>query len=60
MQNSNRIPLFESQRTESSVFVVYGKYMENHAMLEPNDKHILFLEYSSSSGEILLSFLDRN
>ena len=32
------------------------KCLENHAMLEPIDRHILFLEYSSPSshtGEIL-------
>ena len=25
---------------------IYGKYMQNHAMFEPIDKHILLLEYS--------------
>ena len=40
----------------------YGKYMENHAVLEPIDKHILLLEYSSPfrTGGILMSFLDHN
>ena len=34
--------------------------MENHAVLEPIDKHILLLEYSSPSHTvgILMSFLD--
>ena len=43
------IPLFEPQCTESSVLVVYRKYMENHIMREPMDKHLLFLKYSSPS-----------
>ena len=40
----------------------YGKYMENHAVLEPIDKHILLLEYSSPSHTegILMSFSDHN
>ena len=44
-------------------FLLTGKYMANHAaILEPIDKHMLFLLYSSPShtGEILLSFLDHN
>ena len=42
--------------------LLYDEYMENHAMLELSDKHVLFLEYSSPShtGEILLPFLDHN
>ena len=43
--------------------LLYGKYMENHAMIQPIKKHIFFLEYSSPSsrtGEILLSFVDKN
>ena len=40
----------------------YSKYMENRAVLEPIDKQILLLEYSSPShtGGILMSFLDHN
>ena len=40
--------------------LLYGKYVENHEVLEPNDKHMLQLEYSSPShtGKILMSFLD--
>ena len=43
-------------------YFLYGKYMENHVMLKPMDKHILLLEYLSPShtGEILVSFLGNN
>ena len=40
----------------------YGKYMESHSVLEPIDRHILLLEYSSPShtGGILMTFFDHN
>ena len=56
---SNSVAWNSTHRIKCSI---YDKYMQNHAMLEPIDKHILLLEYSSPSHteEILMSFLDYN
>ena len=58
MQFPIELLCLEHQRTEYSALVVTRKIMENYAMLDPIDKHILFLEYSgrsSHTGKILLS-----